>query len=105
MNTAELADKVAAEHNLGKAEAKRMVETVLSTIPKGLETRSRVYADTDNDTLMAKKDTPDGTTPSITKVEWKAPAKTVSLLRADDSWEGKVPMHQECVQMFIRSLL
>ena len=32
MNTAELADKVAAEHNLGKAEAKRMVETVLSTI-------------------------------------------------------------------------
>ncbi|KAI4517879.1 5'-AMP-activated protein kinase beta subunit, interation domain-containing protein [Schizophyllum commune] len=70
-------------------------ETVLSTIPKGLETRSRVYADTDNDTLMAKKDTPDGTTPSITKVEWKAPAKTVSLLRADDSWEGKVPMHQE----------
>jgi DNA-binding protein HU-beta len=32
MNTAELAEKVAAEHNLGKAEAKRMVETVLSTI-------------------------------------------------------------------------
>ncbi len=32
MNTADLADKVAAEHNLGKAEAKRMVETVLSTI-------------------------------------------------------------------------
>ncbi len=32
MNTAELADKVAAEHNVGKAEAKRMVETVLITI-------------------------------------------------------------------------
>lgn len=32
MNTAELAEKVAAEHNLGKAEAKRMVDTVLSTI-------------------------------------------------------------------------
>ena len=32
MNTAELAEKVAAEHNLGKAEAKRMVETVLTTI-------------------------------------------------------------------------
>ena len=32
MNTAELADKVAVEHTLGKAEAKRMVETVLATI-------------------------------------------------------------------------
>jgi DNA-binding protein HU-beta len=32
MNTAELADKVAAEHDLSKAEAKRMVETVLTTI-------------------------------------------------------------------------
>ena len=32
MNTTELADKVAVEHNLGKAEAKRMVGTVFSTI-------------------------------------------------------------------------
>ena len=32
MNTADLADKVAAEHGLGHAEAKRMVEAVLSTI-------------------------------------------------------------------------
>ena len=32
MNTAELADKIATEHNLGQAEAKRMVETVLATI-------------------------------------------------------------------------
>ena len=32
MNITELADKVAAEHDLGKAEAKRLVETVLATI-------------------------------------------------------------------------
>ena len=32
MNITELADKISTEHNVGKAEAKRMVETVLSTI-------------------------------------------------------------------------
>lgn len=32
MNTAELAEKIAIEHNLGKAEAKHVVETVLATI-------------------------------------------------------------------------
>ena len=32
MNTADLAEKVAAEHDMGKAEARRVVETVLTTI-------------------------------------------------------------------------
>ena len=32
MNTAELAEKVAAEHELGKGEAKAVVETVLAAI-------------------------------------------------------------------------
>ena len=32
MNTAELAEKVATEHDMGKAEARRVVETVLATI-------------------------------------------------------------------------
>jgi len=32
MNTVDLADKVATEHGLDRTEAKRMVETVLSTI-------------------------------------------------------------------------
>jgi DNA-binding protein HU-beta len=32
MNTGELADKVAEEHNVDRAEAKRVVDTVLSTI-------------------------------------------------------------------------
>ncbi len=35
MNIADLADKLAAEHGLGQAEAKRMVETVLATIAHG----------------------------------------------------------------------
>ena len=35
MNTADLADKLAAEHGLGQAEAKCMVQTVLSTIAHG----------------------------------------------------------------------
>lgn len=32
MNGTELADRIAAEHMLGKAEAKRMIETVFATI-------------------------------------------------------------------------
>ena len=42
MNTAELAEKVAAEHELGKGEAKAVVETVLSAIVEAAKSGDEV---------------------------------------------------------------
>ncbi len=42
MNTAELAEKVAAEHELGKGEAKALVETVLSAIVEAAKSGDEV---------------------------------------------------------------
>ena len=42
MNTAVLADKVAAEHDVGNADAKRVVEAVLATIAHAAATGEEV---------------------------------------------------------------